>query len=118
MTALELANLHGILGNSHMVNELRKMEQDRSSWMKAMAESQSLADQIKKFVGQDSAAVQAAKQMYNAQKVQEESMRKMLDPLANIHSNLLGDRSIQRMIDEFSKPYTATDQVHQTHRSS
>jgi len=92
-----------------MVNEFRKMEQDRSSWMKAIAESQSLADQIKKFVVQDSIAVQMAKQMYSVQKAQEESMRKMLDPLAHIRSNLLGDSSVQRMIDELSKPFTATD---------
>jgi len=92
-----------------MVNEFRKMEQDRSSWMKAIVESQSLADQIKKFVVQDSIAVQMAKQMYSVQKAQEESMRKMLDPLAHIRSNLLGDSSVQRMIDELSKPFTATD---------
>lgn len=109
MTASQLANLQGILGNSLMVNEFRKMEQDRSSWMKAVAESQSLADQIKKFVVQDSIAVQMAKQMYSVQKAQEESMRKMLDPLAHIRSNLLGDSSVQRMIDELSKPFTATD---------
>ncbi len=109
MTASQLANLQGMLGNSLMVNEFRKMEQDRSSWMKAIVESQSLADQIKKFVVQDSIAVQMAKQMYSVQKAQEESMRKMLDPLAHIRSNLLGDSSVQRMIDELSKPFTATD---------
>lgn len=109
MTASQIANLQGMLGNSLMVNEFRKMEQDRSSWMKAIAESQSLADQIKKFVVQDSIAVQMAKQMYSVQKAQEESMRKMLDPLAHIRSNLLGDSSVQRMIDELSKPFTATD---------
>jgi len=109
VTASQIANLQGMLGNSLMVNEFRKMEQDRSSWMKAIAESQSLADQIKKFVVQDSIAVQMAKQMYSVQKAQEESMRKMLDPLAHIRSNLLGDSSVQRMIDELSKPFTATD---------
>ncbi len=61
MTASQLANLQGMLGNSLMVNEFRKMEQDRSSWMKAIAESQSLADQLKKFVVQDSIAVQEDK---------------------------------------------------------
>ena len=92
-----------------MVNEFRKLEQAQSSWIKAMAESQSLADQIKKFVVQDSVAVQVAKQMYNAQKSQEESIRKMLDPLAYIRSNLIGDSSVQRMINQLSKPFTATD---------
>lgn len=111
MTATELANLQGMLSNHNMVNEFRKMEQQRSSWMKAMAESQSLADQIKKLVIQDSTAVQMAKQMYDIQKAQEDSVRKMLDPLAHIRSNLLGDSSVQRMIDELSRPFTATEHI-------
>lgn len=108
MTASELANLQGMLRNNHMTSEFRKLEQERSTWMKAMAESQSLADQFKKLVAQDSTAVQMAKQMYDIHKTQEESVRKMLDPLAHIRSNLLGDSSVQRMIDELSRPITAT----------
>jgi hypothetical protein len=98
-----------MLGGSHALNEYRKLEQERSTWMTAMAESNSLAEQIKKLVGQDSAAVYMAKQMHEAQKAQEDSIRKMLDPLVNIRSGLLADGSIQRMIDEFSKPLAATD---------
>ena len=109
MTASELAKLQGMLGGSHALNEYRKLEQERSTWMTAMAESNSLAEQIKKLVGQDSAAVHMAKQMHEAQKAQEDSIRKMLDPLVNIRSGLLADGSIQRMIDEFSKPLAATD---------
>ncbi len=109
MTALQLAKLQGMLGGSHALNEYRKLEQERSTWMTAMAESNSLAEQIKKLVGQDSAAVYMAKQMHEAQKAQEDSIRKMLDPLVNIRSGLLADGSIQRMIDEFSKPLAATD---------
>ena len=109
MTASELAKLQGMLGGSHALNEYRKLEQERSTWMTAMAESNSLAEQIKKLVGQDSAAVHMAKQMQEAQKAQEDSIRKMLDPLVNIRNGLLADGSIQRMIDEFSKPLAATD---------
>lgn len=110
MNAFELANLQGMLGNSCMFNELQKMEKDRSSWMKAKTETQSLADQYKKLVGLDSAAVQAAKQILDSQRIQEESMRKMLDPLANIRRHMLGDSFTQRMINELSKPFTSTDQ--------
>ncbi len=109
MKALDLANFDGFLGNSQVVNEIRRMERERSSWMNAMAQSHSLADQIKKIVGADSLAAQMVKKMHDAQKVQEESIRKMLDPLANIRSSLLGDSALQRMIDEFSKPVAATD---------
>lgn len=109
MIASELAKLQGMLGSSHTLNEYRKLEQQRSTWMTAMAETNSLAEQIKKLVGQDSAAIRMAQQMHEAQKAQEDSIRKMLDPLGNIRSSLLADGSIQRMLDEFSKPLAATD---------
>ena len=79
--------------------------------MTAMAETNSLAEQIKKLVGQNSAAIQMAQQMHEAQKAQEDSIRKMLDPLGNIRSGLVADGSIQRMLDEFSKPLAATDHI-------
>jgi hypothetical protein len=109
--ALELAKLQGMLGSSHALNEYRKLEQQRSTWMTAMAETNSLAEQIKKLVGQNSAAIQMAQQMHEAQKAQEDSIRKMLDPLGNIRSGLVADGSIQRMLDEFSKPLAATDHI-------
>jgi hypothetical protein len=100
-----------MLGSSHALNEYRKLEQQRSTWMTAMAETNSLAEQIKKLVGQNSAAIQMAQQMHEAQKAQEDSIRKMLDPLGNIRSGLVADGSIQRMLDEFSKPLAATDHI-------
>ena len=111
MIASELAKLQGMLGSSHALNEYRKLEQQRSTWMTAMAETNSLAEQIKKLVGQNSAAIQMAQQMHEAQKAQEDSIRKMLDPLVNIRSGLVADGSIQRMLDEFSKPLAATDHI-------
>lgn len=109
MIASELAKLQGMLGSSHALNEYRKLEQQRSTWMTAMAETNNLAEQIKKLVGQNSAAIQMAQQMHEAQKAQEDSIRKMLDPLVNIRSGLIADGSIQRMLDEFSKPLASTD---------
>jgi hypothetical protein len=109
LIASELAKLQGMLGSSHALNEYRKLEQQRSTWMTAMAETNSLAEQIKKLVGQNSAAIQMAQQMHEAQKAQEDSIRKMLDPLVNIRSGLIADGSIQRMLDEFSKPLASTD---------
>lgn len=109
MTASELAKLKGMLVGSHALNEYQRLEQERSTWMAAMAGTNSLAEKIKKFHCDDSAAVQMAKQMYGAQKAQEDSIRKLLDPLVNIRSDLLADATIQRMIDEFSKPVADAD---------
>ena len=111
MKALDRANFDGLLGNSQVVNEIRKMERERSSWMNAMDQYHSLADQIKKIVGEDSSAVQMVKQMHDAQKAQEESIRKMLDPLAHIRSSFLSDSATQRMLAEFSKPISASDHI-------
>jgi hypothetical protein len=109
--ASELAKLHGMLGDSHAYNEYRRLEQERSTWMTAMAEANSLAEQIKKLVVQDSAAVQMTKQMDDALKTQEESIRKLLEPLTHIRNGILGDSSLQSMIDELSKPVLATDYI-------
>ncbi len=110
MTASELAKLHGMLGDNQAIAEFRRMEQARPTWMNAMVEANRFENQVKSLLGQDYAAIQTAKQMYDVhKKAQEESIRKMLDPLASVRSSLLGDSSLQRMIAEFSKPVTATD---------
>lgn len=111
MKAFDLVNFDGLLGNSLVVNEMRRMERDRTSWMTAMTQSQSLADQIKKMMGNDSVAVQMAKQMHDAQKAQEESVRKMLDPLVHVRNSLLSDHVTQRMLAELSNPFSASDNV-------
>lgn len=111
MKALNQVNFDGLLGNTQVVNEVRKMERERSSWMNAMVQSHSLADQIKKIVGADSSVVQMVKQMHDAQKTQEESIRKMLDPLTHIRSSLLSDSTTLRMLAEFSKPISASDHI-------
>lgn len=111
MNTLDRFKSAGLLGNTQLHNEIQKMERERSSWLNAMDQSHSLADQIKKIVGADSLAVQMAKQMHDAQKAQEESIRKMLDPLAHIRSSFLNDSATQRMLEEFSKPISASDPI-------
>lgn len=110
MSPSEFAKLHRMLADNHAVAEYRRLEKERSTWMNAMVETNSYADQIKKLVGPNSSAVQTAMQVYDAhKKAQDESIRKMLDPLAHIRKDMLGDSSLRRMIDEISKPAAATD---------
>ena len=111
MNALDRFKSAGLLGNTQLHNEIQKMERERSSWLNAMDQSHSLADQIKKMVGADSSAAQMVKQMHDAQKAQEESIRKMLDPLSHIRSSFLNDSATQRMLEEFSKPISASDHI-------
>lgn len=110
MMESEMAKSLGMLEDLHVVEKIRRMERDRTSWMNAMVEAKRLNEKIKKLFGQKLAAVSAATQMYEAQKSKEESIRKMLDPLANIRSSVLAGGSIQRMIDELLKPLADTEQ--------
>lgn len=111
MKTLDLANFGTLLGNNQVGNEILKMERERSAWMSTLVKSHSLADEMKKITGEDSSAVQIARQIYDAQRAQEESIRKMLDPLAHIRTSLLSDSATQRMLAEFSKPILASDHV-------
>lgn len=109
MTSSELVKLHGMLGDNQTIAEIRRMEQARPTWMNAIVEAHRFENQVKNLLGQDFAAIQTAKQMYDVHKIaQEESVRKMLDPLASIRNSILGDTSLQRMIDELSKPVAGT----------
>ena len=110
-TDFDFAKLHEAIGVDYLKNELRKMEHERSRWMSAMTESNDLAAQIDKLIGSNSTAVKFAQQMSDAQKAQEESIRKMLAPLENIRSSLLNDSSSQRMMDRLAQPVLAADHL-------
>lgn len=109
MTASTLAKLHGALRANSLVNELSRLAEERTKWLSATLASQSIAEQINKQMGANSAAIQMAQQMYDARKVHEESIRKMLDPLESIRASLLNDGAIQRMMEEVRKPVTASE---------
>jgi hypothetical protein len=116
------------------------MEHERASWMKAITDSQSLAEQMKKFVGEtslaaqnfkqakdlqthsfaeqmrqlipaNSLAVQMAKQWQESQRTEQESIRRMLEPLQGIRAGLLADSATKRMLDDLAKPFAASEQI-------
>lgn len=109
MKALDRFKAETLSGSSQLLTEIQKIERERSSWLNALGQSHNLADQLKTMAGVDSLAVQMAQQMHDAQKAQEESIRKMLDPLAHIRSSLLSDNFTQKMLAEFQKPLSAAD---------
>lgn len=111
MKAFDLVNFDNLLGNSLAVNEIRKLERERSTWMDAISQSHNLSDQIKKLVGESSFTAKIATQMQDAQKAQAESVRKMLDPLYSIRSSMQINSESQRLLAEFSKQISASDQI-------
>lgn len=109
MKALDRFKAETLSGSSQLLNEIQKLERERSSWLSALGQSHNLADQMRTMAGMDSLAGQMVQQMHDAQKAQEESIRKMLDPLAHIRSGLLSDNVTQQMLAEFLTPLSATD---------
>lgn len=109
MSDFDFAKLHGASGAENLINELRRMEEERSRWMSAKIESHRLVDEIDKMMGSNSAAVRLAQQMNDVQRAHGESIRKMLAPLENIRSRVLNDSSIQRMMDDLKKQTIAAN---------
>ena len=139
LKTLELDKIGSLLGGS-VSSELRRMELERASWMAAMTQSHSLAEQMKKLVGntslatqiskqakelqaysvaeqmkllipENSLAVQMAKQWQEVQRTEQESIRKMLEPLQDIRNALLKDSATQRMLEDLAKPLAASGQL-------
>lgn len=110
MKSLDLDKIDGFLGGS-VASEIRRMEQGRSSWMKAMSHTESLAEQVKRLTGETSLAVQMAKRWQQSQAAEQESIRRMLDPLQDIRKGLLADSATKRMLDDLAKPLAASEHI-------
>lgn len=134
----ELDKISGLLTGS-VASELRRLELERASWMTAMTQSHSLAEQMKKLVGETSLAAQIskqakelqayslaerlsrlspenspaflmAKQWQEVQKTEQESIRRMLEPLQDIRRSLAKDSAFERMLEGLAKPLAASEQ--------
>ena len=116
-----------------LVYEMARMEEGRSSWRKAMldtdligkqvrelAESSAyalmakefkalqspvmaIAQQYKDFLGPGSAIGSAYKGWQESERAQMEQMRKMFDPIADIRKSVLGSSTTQQLIKELTE---------------
>ncbi|KYP12275.1 MAG: hypothetical protein A0129_02815 [Limnobacter sp. CACIAM 66H1] len=114
------------------------MEEDRASWRNSLAQANSiskqwqelskvgsvyaqlvkdlqspamaLASQYKALLGEDTAAMQTIRQWQAAQQEQQASIRKMLEPLADIRKSLIAAESTHRMAKEFAGLGAITEQ--------
>lgn len=139
LKSAELDKINGLLTGS-VASELRRLELERASWMTAMTQSHSLAEQMKKLVGQTSLAAQMskharelqayslaeqlsrlspenspaflmAKQWQEVQRTEQESIRRMLEPLQDIRRSLAKDSAIERMLEDLAKPPAVSEQL-------
>jgi len=134
----DLDKISGLLTGS-VASELRRLELERASWLSAMTQSHSLAKQMQKLVGdtslaalmskqarelqayslaerlsrlipENSPALQMAKQWQEQQRTEQESIRRMLEPLQDIRRSLAKDSGIERMLEGLAKPLAASEQ--------
>jgi hypothetical protein len=52
-----------------------------------------------------------AKQLQEVQKTEQESIRRLLEPIQEIRSSLLRDSAIERMLEDLAKPLAASEQL-------
>lgn len=136
---MDLNKINGLLGGS-AANEIRRIEQERISWMKAITHSDSLEQQIKKLmrassltaqmtkqakdlqahslteqmkrlIPENSVAIQMAKQLQESQYAEQASIRRILEPLQDIHKGFLADNATKRVLDDLVKSFSTSEQM-------
>ncbi|MHA7681882.1 SH3 domain-containing protein [Cupriavidus sp. PET2-C1] len=117
-----------------LASKVARIEVERASWRQTLAQSNSIAQQVREFtqvgsavaqiardlkvlqpavltigqqykelIGERSAAMHAIRQWHESQRTQQESIRKMLEPIADLRKSLLLDSSTQDLIKELAK---------------
>lgn len=138
---LDLDKISGFLGSS-VLSEIRRLEQERASLARIVAHNDALTSQMKKLaevtsfanqfteqtknlhvfswaervsrlIPEDSQVFQLAKQMRELHRTENESFRRMLNPIQDIHRRFLVDSTIKRMSDELAQPFYFREQAAQ-----
>lgn len=139
--ALDLAKIYDATVGSNLAREISRIEEERSSWRKALIETDLIGKQVRELA-QSSAYAQMAKELQAMQspaaslsqqykdimetnsaigfayktwqesaRSQREQMRKMFDPMADIRKSVLGDGTTQRLIRELTDGSSIRNQM-------
>lgn len=139
--ALDPAKIHDATVGSNLAREISRIEEERSSWRKALIETDLIGKQVRELA-QSSAYAQVAKELQamqsptaslsqqykdimetssalgfayktwqESERSQREQMRKMFDPMADIRKSVLGDGTMQRLIREFTDGSSIRNQM-------
>lgn len=110
----------GISGT--LANELRRMQDARLGWLKHLQPYLGIVEEVHRInkvtnsalhVGQ-LAALQNAKQLLD----QQEHIKRMLDPIADIRKQYAIDPNLQRVIDVATKPAWLNDELARTSKAA
>lgn len=96
MKACDVANLNDIYGVHTIKSHLRKMEEAQLAWKKAMTDSFSMPDHVRKSLDSQSAGFWAAEHMRDTLNAKEESVRRMLNPFADLKRDLYRSGSFSK----------------------
>ncbi len=137
--SLALEKIKAAAFGGTLAYEMARMEEERSSWRKAMLETDligkqvrelaessayaqvakelkalqspamSIAQQYQDLLGPSSAIESAFKSWQESERVQMKQMRKMFDPMADIRKSVLGDTSTQQFIKELTEGSSVRD---------
>lgn len=129
---------------STFTREMAKMEADRASWRQALAQTDTIARQMRELtqvnfaseqmartmkslqspamtfaqqyqdlLSANSLAMQSIKTWQEAERIQNEQMRRLLDPLDGIRQSLLFDNSTQKLVKELTAANSIQDHIKQ-----
>jgi len=127
---------------STFTREMAKMEADRASWRQALAQTDTIARQMRELTQVNFASEQMARTMKSLQSpamtfaqqyqdllsanslamqsiktwqegIQNEQMRRLLDPLDGIRQSLLFDNSTQKLVKELTAANSIQDHIKQ-----
>ena len=111
MKAFDRSNLDAVLGGSRLASDIRRMEEAQRVWSRSLEPMNTIADQLGKLTESNSIAIQMAKQFQNMEAQRLASIKKMLDPLADIRKVLMFDSSVNRMREDFARPKLVSDEL-------
>lgn len=111
MKATDFLTVDAALSNSSVVSEIRRMEEAQRVWIRNLHPMNSLAEQLGRLTASDSLAVQMAKQLQDMDMQRMESIKKMLDPLADIRKSFVPDSGVTRMLEELVRPKLISDEL-------
>ena len=129
---MNLARIYETTVGSSLAREMARIEEERSSWRKALVDTDllgkqvrelaqgsafaqmakdfkamqspaiSIAPQYKDILGTSSAIGSTFKAWQESERAQREQMRKMFDPMAEIRKSVLGSTATQQLIKELT----------------
>jgi len=124
---LDLAKIYETSMGSSLAREMARIEEERTSWRKALIDTDQIDKQVRELagnsvyaqmakqyedlLGSSSAIGSAFKAWQESERLQMEQMRKMFDSMADIRKSVLGSTATQQLIKEFTDGSSMRNQM-------